>query len=437
MLHALTLHFDQATFEFAPGCVAHGKGRLDLTSHLGPLLSFEGLYDGDDFDVMRAVASEPQVEPGEMLGLPERPFSARSGDVIIEAQHLERLGPASYNMGQPVPVIGDWAAFRLKLTSAAVRPPGAGVVVDVHFRGRGTDNLLFPVVAGLPVPDHRGAIVKWGVHEFILREDDTMFAAQVRGIPTGTFTYRGPADPGSEEFWDVVWPFVLVLGSALGGPLDPIGWVTRSPNGSFWYGATWRRHGKAHTAACLFRPVGGQVLAGALRNVVAWVEAGLATWSRSEPNLGLEVALLYLENAHGQAEPEIRCRDLVNALERLIVGCLRVHRTRRLRALKDNIALVSGLVGRSVFTEAEIDDIVKFRNRLAHDGGLLDVRVPDRVVNQALADAEEWLATCVYRLLAAIFEVDVPLADAVTRGPVQRRPSEGGFTRSPFVPAPT
>lgn len=437
-MNPLAFDFTEATFEFQPGCVASGRGTLDVASPLGPVFEFQGEYDGHGFDVVRAFMDEPRSEPGELFSPPARPLRARScaltartaGAMVLHGGDMQALA-------QPVPILGEYLANVCTVTSGVDRAPGE-VVVDVHCLGRGCAGFPFPTVAGLPVPHGCGAVVRWGAHEFILRSPDEAFDAHVRACSTGTFTYRGPAEAGSDAFWDAVWPFVLLLGSALGGPIDPVGWVTRSADGSAWYEATWRRPGKAHRAACVFRPVGADRLQSSHRDVVAWVEGGLAAWSRFEPTLGLEVALLYLENSHGQAEPEIRCRDLVNAIERLLVGRMRVPNASATRtSLAEKIAQVGTSVGSPMFTPLEVVDLVKFRNRLAHDGGLVDVRVHSREEHQALADAEGWLATCCYRLLAAIFGVDVPLADVVTRGPVRRRPSQGGFLRSPFVPTPS
>lgn len=85
----------------------------------------------------------------------------------------------------------------------------------------------------------------------------------------------------------------------------------------------------------------------------------------------------------------------------------------------------------------ELADLSRFRNRLAHDGGLIDERENTLAEQQRLADAEGWLLTCCYRILAAILGRDVPLRDFAARGLPRRRPSERGFARSTFVPEET
>lgn len=439
-MHPLLLVLDSAALEVAPGVVARGQGQLDLLSPWGPHLRFEGQHEGDLFDAMTATAAADAGAPGELRPLPSRTFRARTGDFQVEASKVLDFHGETFSEGRPTTVTGEYRPVDCRVVGPAGAAPTDGVVVDVHHLGRGCEDLAFPLDHGLPVPGGAGAVIRWGDHRFILRHPDRNIVKHARWAKSGTFTYHGPARPGTPAFWRVVWPFSLVLGSVLGSPVAPVGWVTWSTDRRTWFESTWRTPGKPHLTSAIFRPVGGHPLAGAHRDVVAWVEAGLAAWDRMEPRLGLEVALIYLENAHGQAEPEIRCRDLVNAIERLIVGYLRYNGGKANSKIKQSVIAVQKLLGRDVFTggqDGEIADLARFRNRLAHDGGLKDERTFGLEDQQALHYAEGWLATCCYRLLAALLGVDPPLADMAVPGEVRRRPSEGGFARSPFVPEPT
>ncbi len=436
-MHPLVLDLDEAELEVAPGVVARGQGQLDLLSPWGPHLRFEGQHEGDVLDAMMASATAAVSKPGELIPLPSRRFRGRAGHLQVEASRVLGFHRQTFSGSRPTRVTGEYRPVDCRVVGPDGPAPTGRVVVDVHHLGRGCDDLASPKDHELPVPRGDGVAIRWDDHRFVLRSADPNVGKHARWARSGTFTYEGPARPGTPAFWDVVWPFSLVLGSALGGPVAPVGFVTRSADGSRWYESTWRAPGKPLLTPAIFRPVGGHALAGAHRDVAGWVEAGLATWARLEPRLGLEVALLYLENAHGQAAAEIRCRDLVNALERLLVGYLRCKGEKASSKFKQSVHAVHKLLGKEVFTrgdDSEITDLVRFRNRLAHEGGLMDKRTFEHEEVQALLYAEGWLTTCCYRLLAALLGVDPPLADMAVPGEVRRRPSQGDFARSPFVP---
>lgn len=428
------LSFDatDAEVEFADGCVARGAGRVSLLTPLGPTLTFTGEFDGDGFDVVRSVTRVGPVH-GELFAMPDRRATARAADVGVKGSHIRAIRQGPYSLScTPMPIEGEYLMHRCRVGDEMVP---ADAVVDVHHVGPGLRHFLFQPaspatggVAGLPI--------EWRGHTFVLREPDAGVREAARWADVGTFTVLGPTTPGTDDWHDVVWPFCLVLGSAVGGPVRVAGWDASARDRSRWIASEWLRRGSAGESHRPM-PVGRVAIEGGARDVAEWVAAGLCAWDAWGPKLGLEVALLYLENAPGQPEPEIRCRDLVNAIERLLVGVRRARGETSRKSLNQKMVEVERLLRRRILeggADSELTDLVRFRNRLAHDGGLMDGREETMEERQRLVDAEGWLTTCCYRLLAAIFGVDVPLRDLTARGLPRRRPSEGGFARSPFVP---
>ncbi|MDP2307567.1 MAG: hypothetical protein Q8P18_16210 [Pseudomonadota bacterium] len=429
----LSVDVIDAEVEFADGLVAQGAGRVSLLTPLGPTLTFAGEFHGSGFDVIRTLTQPGGPVHGELFPMPDRRATARAGDLTILGSHIRAIRQCPYSMSRsPVPIEGEYLMHRCRV-GAEVVPDDA--VVDVHHIGRGLRHYLFPAgsaatggIAGLPIA--------WRGHTFVLREPERGVREAAPWAEVGTFTVMGPATPGTDAWWNLIWPFTLVLGSAVGCPIDVAGWDAFAPERARWLASEWRPRGKVHDTGCPM-PVGRVAMEGGHRDLAEWVAAGLRSWDEWGPMLGLEVALLYLENAPGQAEPEIRCRDLVNAIERLLIGVCRARGAPRSNQISQNLQTVERLLGRGILTggqDGERSDLSRFRNRLAHDGGLLDDRDGTMEERQRLVDAEGWLTTCCYRVLAAIFGADVPLRDLTARGLPRRRPSEGGFTRSPFVP---
>lgn len=366
--------------------------------------------------------------------MPDRRATARAGDTLVRGFHIRPIRQAPYSMSRvPMPIEGEYSLTRCRVGAGEL---DARCVVDVHHVGRGLRQFHFPpaspatgLLPGLAIP--------WRGHTFVLREPEKQVHDHLHWAEVGTFSVFGPTTPGSEPWWDVVWPFTLVLGSGVGCPIDVVGWDAYTPDRSAWITSEWRRRGKTHDAGSPGNPVGRLPYDGGAGDVAEWVGAGLAAWDRWGPKLGLEVALLYLENSHGQAESEIRCRDLVNAIERLLVGIRRTQSERGSSQIGQNHSAAERILGRALLTtgkDSELADLSRFRNRLAHDGGLIDERENTLAEQQRIADAEGWLLTCCYRILGAILGTDVPLRDFAARGLPRRRPSGGGFARSTFVP---
>lgn len=419
---------DEVELETSPGHVAHGAGRIDLLGAGGPLLSFRGTLAGS-FDAVQAALGMDDRALGEVYPLPDCRASARCGSIPLAARFVSpyrnvRITPTV----QPTAITGEYLLRRCRIGAGAW---SEGCVTEVHVQGPRLHLNRF--AAGVRAT-HAAPVIRWREHAFALHGPQGAVGAEL-GREGGAVAVVGPVEPGSAAWWDLLHPFTHVLGSALGSPVAAVGWDVWSPDRAEWRFGEWCAHDTGRGGSP--RPVGGDALDRWEEEVARWTEAGLRAWDAGGTTLGLEVVLSYVVQASSRRPLEAGCRDLVVAIERLLLGVLRARGQAPAGRLSDNLARARRLLAHPLLEgggpDREAEVLQRFRNRLAHEGTLSDD--DDALGLQRLADADGWLRTCAYRLLSAVFGVDVPIADLAARGYPRRRPSEGGFAPPPFVPS--
>ena len=166
---------------------------------------------------------------------------------------------------------------------------------------------------------------------------------------------------------------------------------------------------------------------------MAAVLAAMDEWRKTEYDL--ELILLYVEKAPSQPCSEMRCRDLSIAIEAL-AGAMAVRRDLPLNSkLGTTLRTLQKKIGQ-VFTGTEVKALGGFRNRLGHRGDLDAARTFDLPDVQRMFQAQGWLTTCFYRLLAHELDLqaEVPVVDFADLEFSRRLPSTAEFAEPGFVP---
>ena len=431
-MHPLRLQLDEVQLDLGHDLSATGSGAIDLLTPWGPRLSFDGdMDDGQDgFELVKR-ASGGGHQAGELFHEPSREFRAGADGLEVHGLWRRSLSPTYHASGR---VVGEYAPHRVVVKPVDEPKLTDGRFAFVHYLGRYPS--LWPGVRfGRGVePDEKYAVHD-GDHVFYLGGLDPKVKEHVDWSRVGGFCYSGPALDDAKELAALFNKFTLVLGAALLCPVDVVGFVVVDNEGQ-WERTEWNQGPKRHDGRGANFAIGGDYLEGGGRHLVEWMGAVLRCWREHEPKLGLDLTLRYIEQAPSRPEVEMRCLDVVIAIERLATSYL--QNAGKLPpqqiGIQEKISRMQAELGIRVLASRERKVIRRIRNQLGHLGDLMEQRYFDRDEVQTLLLTEGWLFTCFNRLLAAVVEVDVPLKDLGCLGHPARRPSDGGFAGPPFVP---
>lgn len=431
-MHPLHLQLDEVHLGLGYELSATGTGTLDLLTPWGPRLAFDGDMDGghDGFDFIKR-SSGGERQAGKLFHVPERVFRAGADGLEVHGAWRQSISPKYHASGR---VVGQYAPHRVVVSPVDAPKPTDGRFAFVHYLGKNPS--LWPGVRfeqGFK-PNEKYAVHD-GDHVFYLGGLDPKVKEHADWSQVGGFCYAGPVLDDAKELAALFNKFTLVLGAALLSPIDVVGFVVVDGDG-LWERTVWQQGPKSYNGRGANRPIGADYLEGGGQHLVDWVNAVLRCWRINEPKLGLDLTLRYIEQAPSRPEVEMRCLDVVVAIERLATCYLQCAGKLPAKqiGIQEKVSRMQTELGSRVLTKHERDVIRRIRNQLGHLGDLMEQRYFNRDEVQTLLLTEGWLFTCFNRLLAAVVDVDVPLKDLGCLGHLALRPSEGGFAGPPFVP---
>jgi hypothetical protein len=414
--------------------LVRGTGTVHLTSPSGPILDFQGTVPIDDYKSAIGWGEGSNGPAATLMVAPRHGFEGSGGGYRLEGVTVTPVWSNSELSDEGVKIRARYSAKLCIVRPEATQDPTGPTHIDVHYLGLPSRRIRHPILKGAPVG--AATVVRDGDHTFFVHQANGWFQREMVGWDVGGFTYQGPLRVSDEAFMSpAVWQFSMLLGCALGTPIDPIGFVEADAEGRL-IEARWWRPWKDHQRKPLWPPLAGDGESWKdATNVVTLVEAGLARWGDLEAkHFGLELALLYLEKAPSQPRSEMRMRDLIIALERILRGQLRTKDVvvDRRAGLHKIFAKFNESAGWDVFSDSDIDAYRKIRNALSHLGDLADNRDFSLDETQSYSLTEGAILTACIRAIAAVLDIDIQLHDLGDIN-LPRRSSRAGPFAVPLV----